>query len=243
MQQPPKRREPAWIVAKLLLLASLPSYGLPSCTQLKTPDRYLLFSGREAGTYLTAGKLLSNPLSARFDPLNLVGNLKSDRSTGDIHFVQDESAELVFTIDGPQPLDKFRSLARLYPSGSLTRGFSVVTYISRDDPDRRYYGLHARSAAFFVVRGSSGAGVGALLGILVSLISLFAALVVVRRWFRVRRFRKRMIRLKRLGSRGKLDPSIVKQRLSDLLKQIGQAYAKGKISKDDNDALNELARI
>jgi hypothetical protein len=83
----------------------------------------------------------------------------------------------------------------------------------------------------------------ALLGALAALIAILAALRAIWRWRRVRRFRKRILRLKRLLSRGKPDPSIVMQRLSDLMKEIKQAYAKGKIAEEDYKALNELANI
>jgi hypothetical protein len=83
----------------------------------------------------------------------------------------------------------------------------------------------------------------ALLGALAALIAILAALRAWWRWRRVRGFRKKILRLKRLLSKGKSDPSIVMQRLSDLLKEIWQAYAKGKVAKDDYEALNELAKI
>ena len=60
---------------------------------------------------------------------------------------------------------------------------------------------------------------------------------------RVRRFRKRILRFKRLLSKGRPNPSIVMQGLPDLLKEISKAFAMGKITKDEFDALNELARI
>lgn len=60
---------------------------------------------------------------------------------------------------------------------------------------------------------------------------------------RVRSLRKRILREKRLLSKGKSDPSAIKQRLSDIKKEISKAFAMGKIAKEEYDALNELASI
>jgi hypothetical protein len=82
--------------------------------------------------------------------------------------------------------------------------------------------------------------VAALIAILGPILS-FVARTPHRR--RVRRFRRRILREKQLLSKGKSDPSIIKQRLSDLQKEISKAFAMGKITKEEYDALNELAKI
>jgi hypothetical protein len=76
-----------------------------------------------------------------------------------------------------------------------------------------------------------------LLGALASLISLIAAFAVIPRWLRVRRFRKKIIRLRRRSD------SSSAQRLSTVQTEVRKAFAMKRITKDDFDALKELAEI
>ncbi len=83
----------------------------------------------------------------------------------------------------------------------------------------------------------------AVLGALAALIAVLAALRAIWRWLRVRRFRKKVLRLKRrMAKRGPDLPRIM-QRLSVLETEMARAFATGKIAKDDYDALTELAKI
>jgi hypothetical protein len=86
----------------------------------------------------------------------------------------------------------------------------------------------------------------ALLGALAALIAILGPLAAFiiryphRR--RVRRFRKRILRFKRLRSKGRQNPSIITQGLSDLLNEIENAFAMGKITEEESNALNALAK-
>jgi hypothetical protein len=90
--------------------------------------------------------------------------------------------------------------------------------------------------ALFFLRGQSASLFG-VLGALASLISLIAALAVLPRLYRVRRFRKKIIRFRR-----KADPASA-QRLSKVQTEVRKAYAMKRITKDDFEALKELAEI
>jgi len=95
------------------------------------------------------------------------------------------------------------------------------------------YGLPSDTAMAFV----KGPSLSGALGALASLITIIAVFAVIPHRLRVRRFRKKIIRFRR-----KPDPSSM-QRLSVVLVEVRKAYAMNRITKDDLDALKELAEI
>jgi hypothetical protein len=99
------------------------------------------------------------------------------------------------------------------------------------------YCLPSDAAIFFQKGHNSNSALYGALGAVASLITIIAVLAVVPRLLRVRRFRKKILRLRR-----KSDPKSI-QRLSVVQIDIRKAYAMKRITKDDFDALKELAEI
>jgi uncharacterized protein len=123
-------------------------------------------------------------------------------------------------------------------SGKLIREFPLLTQTSQVDPERGfYYELHPGAVKFYKSRQAPGLNIIGLLSACAASLSIFAALQLLRRYLRAQFFRSQLLRTNPNESPKE------KESWEAILAGVRNAYAWRRISKDDFDAIKELASI
>jgi uncharacterized protein len=119
-------------------------------------------------------------------------------------------------------------------SGKLIREFPMLSQTSTVDPEKGYfYELHQGAVKFYRNRQEPGFSTIGLLGALAASLSIFGTLQVLRRYLLARFFQTKLMEFKEGESEN--------EDSQNLLIHIRRSFALRKISKDDFEALKELA--